>query len=441
VTSLAIGGLFIAGMIVLMVLRVPIALAMMLAGAGGYVTLAGWLPFLHRIKTGPYYTLSSESFSVIPLFLAMGYIASRSGISKSLFAGINAFIGHVRGGLSMAAVGACAMFGAICGSSLATAATMGQVALPEMKRYGYQGGHATATLAAGGTLGILIPPSIPLIVYCILAEQNIAKLFFAAMLPGALAALGYMIAIAIYMRINPAAGPAGSKAPWRARLRALRDMVPILLLFVVVLGGIYTGVFTPTEAAAFGTLGALLIAVILNGMRWRGLLDSLQETAVSTAMIFMILIGADIFNSFVALSGVPQALADAIGRSGLSPLIILLLILLVYLVLGCLMDSLSMILLTLPIFFPAVMVLDFGLTAEQTAIWFGILILIVVEVGLITPPVGMNVFVINKLAHDVPMSQTFRGVVPFLLSDAIRVGLLISFPILTYGLLEWTNWR
>ena len=440
-TDLAMGGVFIVLMIVLMILRVPIALAMMLTGAGGYITLAGWAPLLNRIKTGPYYTLSSDSFSVIPLFLLMGYIASHSGISRSLFGGINAFIGHVRGGISMAAIGACAIFGAICGSSLATAATMGQVALPEMKRYGYHGGHATGTLAAGGTLGILIPPSIPLIVYCILAEQNIAKLFFAAMLPGILAALGYMIAIAIYVRFNPAAGPAGSKASWGERLRALRDMVPILLLFVMVLGGIYTGVFTPTEAAAFGAVGALLIAVILNGMRWRGLVASLQETAVSAAMIFMILIGADIFNSFMALSGVPQALADAIGQSGLSSMVVLLLILLVYLVLGCLMDSLSMILLTLPIFFPAVMVLDFGLTAEQTAIWFGILILIVVEVGLITPPVGMNVFVINKLARDVPMSQTFRGVVPFLISDAIRVGLLVAFPILTYGLLEWTNWR
>ncbi len=440
-TSLAVGGLFIVAMILLMVLRVPIALAMILAGAGGYISLAGWLPFLNRLKTGPYYTLSSESFSVIPLFLLMGYIASRSGISRSLFIGINAFLGHVRGGLSMAAVGACALFGSICGSSLATAATMGQVALPEMKRYGYHGGHATGTLAAGGTLGILIPPSIPLIVYCILAEQNIAKVFFAAMLPGALAALGYMLAIAVYVRVNPAAGPACPRSDWRARLQALRHMIPILALFVLVLGGIYTGVFTPTEAAAFGTIGALFIAIFLNGMRLRGLVESLQETAISTGMIFMILIGADIFNSFMALSGVPQALADAIGQSGLSPMMVLLLILLVYLVLGCLMDSLSMILLTLPIFLPAVMALDFGLTAEQTAIWFGILILIVVEVGLITPPVGMNVFVINKLARNVPMGQTFRGVVPFLISDAIRVGLLVAFPILTYGLLEWTNWR
>lgn len=439
-TSLGIGILFIGVMIFLMVIRVPIAIAMILSGAGGYIVLSGWLPFLNRLKTGPFFTLSSESFSVIPLFLLMGYIASRAGISRALFAGANAFIGHVRGGLSMAAIGGCAMFGAICGSSLATAATMGQVALPEMKRYGYAGSLATGTLAAGGTLGILIPPSIPLIVYCILAEQNIAKVFFAAFLPGILATIGYMIAIAIYVRINPKAGPAGPRTDWAGRLRAMRDLLPILLLFVMVLGGIYSGIFTPTEAAAFGTLGALLIAVTMNGLRLNGLIDCLRDTAISTGMIFMILVGADIFNSFMALSGVPQELADAIGRSGLSPMMVMLMILLVYLVLGCLMDSLSMILLTLPIFLPAVFALDFGMTAEQTAIWFGILILIVVEVGLITPPVGMNVFVINKLARDVPMRHTFRGVVPFLISDAVRVALLLIFPVLTYGLLELVKW-
>lgn len=439
-SDFSIGLLFIGGMIGLMVIRVPIAIAMILAGTGGYVVLAGWLPLLNQLKTGPFFVLSSDSFSVIPLFLLMGYIASHSGISRALFDGANAFLGHVRGGLSMAAIGGCAMFGAICGSSLATAATMGQVVMPEMRRYGYAGGHATGTLAAGGTLGILIPPSIPLIVYCIMAEQNIAKLFFAAFLPGILATIGYMIAIAVYARLNPTAAPAARRASWGERLQAVRRMVPILLLFVLVLGGIYTGVFTPTEAASFGALGALLIAVVLNGMRLKLLLESLRETAVSTAMIFMILIGAEVFNAFMALSGVPQVLADTIGQSGLSPMMILVLILLVYLVLGCLMDSLSMIILTLPIFLPAVMVLDFGLTAEQTAIWFGILMLIVVEVGLITPPVGMNVFVINKLARDVPMRQTFRGVVPYLVSDAVRVALLLAFPVLTYGLLDLVNW-
>jgi C4-dicarboxylate transporter DctM subunit len=439
-SGIGVGVALIVAMLGLMFLRVPIAAAMLLAGGAGYVMLSGWLPLLNYLKTGPFFILSSDSFSVIPLFLMMGFIASRSGISKTLFAAANAFIGHWRGGLAMAAIGGCAMFGAICGSSLATAATMGQVALPEMKRYGYSGSLATGTLSAGGTLGILIPPSIALIVYCILAEQNIAKLFLAAFLPGILAALGYMLTIAIYVRLNPKAGPAGPRSDWIARARALVAMVPIGGLFVLVLGGIYSGVFTPTEAASFGMLGALLVAFAVYRMKWRQLVQSLLETAVSTAMIFMILIGADLFSAFMALSGLPQSLANTIGQSGLEPYFILVLVLLVYLVLGCLMDSLSMILLTLPIFFPAIMALDFGLGPENTAIWFGILILIVVEVGLITPPVGMNVFVINRLAGDVPMAATFRGVAPFLISDFLRVALLVTFPVLTYGVLGWFGW-
>jgi tripartite ATP-independent transporter DctM subunit len=242
------------------------------------------------------------------------------------------------------------------------------------------------------------------------------------------------------VRLNPKAGPAGARSGWSARLRALVDMIPIAALFMLVLGGIYSGVFTPTEAASFGMLGALVVAFAVYRMTWRALAGSLLETAVSTGMIFMILIGADLFSAFMALSGLPQYLADTIGKSGLEPYFILVLVLLVYLVLGCLMDSLSMILLTLPIFFPAIMALDFGLGAENTAIWFGILILIVVEVGLITPPVGMNVFVINRLAGDVPMAATFRGVTPFLVSDFLRVALLVMFPALTYGALRWVGW-
>ncbi|MGE0716128.1 MAG: TRAP transporter large permease [Alphaproteobacteria bacterium] len=427
-------------MIAMLFLRVPIGVAMLTAGAAGYVALSGWLPLLAYLKTGPYLLIASEGFSVIPLFLLMGYIASRAGISRALFAGAYAFLGHVRGGLALAAIGGCAMFGAICGSSLATAATMGQVALPEMRRLGYSGRLATGTLAAGGTLGILIPPSLGLIVYGILAEQNIAKLFFAAFLPGVLAAIGYMIAVAVHVRLHPGAGPAGRRSTRRERLVALVALAPAASLFVLVLGGIYSGVFTPTEAASFGAIGALVVAVAVYGMRWQGLADSLFDTANATAMIFLILIGADVFNAFMALSGVPQSLADAIGSSGLPPIAVLLLILLVYLVLGCLMDSISMILLTLPIFLPALSGLDFGMTREQTAIWFGILILIVIEVGLITPPVGMNVFVINKLADGVPMRDTFRGVVPFLVSDAVRVAILIAFPWLSWGLLGLAGW-
>jgi tripartite ATP-independent transporter DctM subunit len=435
-----IGLLFTLGMLALMFLRVPIAVAMLLAGGVGYVTLAGFTPFLASLKTGPYFQLSNDSFTVIPLFLLMGFLASRAGLSRRIFDTANAFLGHLRGGLCIAAIGGCAFFGAICGSSLATAATMGQVALPEMRRYGYDGALATGTLAAGGTLGILIPPSIPLIVYAILAEQNIAKLFVAAFVPGILATLGYMLAVAVTVRIRRGSGPAAPRSSWRQRGCALVRFLPVAVLFVLVLGGIYSGAFTPTEAAAIGAAGVAFIALFGRGPKLVLFRQSLVETAIASGMIFLILIGADVFSSFVALSGLPQALAQWIVESGFSPMTVLLAILLLYLVMGCLMDALSMILLTVPIFFPVIIALDFGLSVEETAIWFGILVLIVVEVGLITPPVGLNVFVINKIAGDVPMRQTFKGIVPFLISDFLRVALLLSFPVLSYGLIYWLGW-
>jgi tripartite ATP-independent transporter DctM subunit len=435
-----IGLTITAAMLLLMFLRVPIAVAMLLAGGAGYVILGGFTPFLASVKTGPYFQLSNDSFTVIPLFLLMGFLASRAGLSRRIFEAANAFLGHLRGGLCIAAIGGCAFFGAICGSSLATAATMGQVALPEMRRYGYDGALATGTLAAGGTLGILIPPSIPLIVYAILAEQNIAKLFVAAFLPGILAMLGYMAAVAVTVRVRRGSGPATPRSTWRQRGCALVRFLPVSVVFFLVLGGIYSGAFTPTEAAAIGTAGVAVIALFAKGPKLPIFRQSLVETAVASGMIFLILIGADIFNSFIALSGLPQALAQWIVEGGFSPMTVMLAILLLYLVMGCLMDSLSMILLTIPIFFPVIIALDFGMTVEETAIWFGILVLVVVEVGLITPPVGMNVFVINKIAGDVPMRQTFKGIVPFLLSDFLRVALLLSFPVLSYGLVYWLGW-
>ena len=428
--SLALGA-----MVVLLALRVPIAIAMLVTGAAGYVTLAGWTPVLAYLKSAPFASLSSYSLSVVPLFLMMGHLATQSGMSRALFAAANAGLGAKKGGLSLAAIGGCGMFGAICGSSLATAATMGQVALPEMKRFGYSNALATGTLAAGGTLGILIPPSVVLVIYAIITEQNVAKMFLAAFVPGALAAIGYMLAISVYVRINPAAAPASEPMTASQKRSAYLRALPAGVIFIVVIGGIYAGVFTPTEAAAFGVVGTGIIAFI-NGMRLKGLMESMNGTAVSSGMIFMILIGADMFNAFLARSQVPQSLAGVIGALELSPMLILVVILLMYLVLGCLMDSLSMILLTIPIFFPIIMALDFGLSPEDTAIWFGIVTLIVVEVGLITPPIGMNVFVINKLAKGVRMSETFHGVVPFLISDFIRVAILIAFPVLTLGLMR-----
>ena len=431
----ALGLIAIAAMLGMMAFRVPIAIAMFLAGAVGYVSVSGWIPLLGYLKTSPYYQMSSYSLSVVPLFLMMGHLATHSGMSKALYNLANVALGRFRGGLSMASIGACGMFGAICGSSLATAATMGQVALPEMKRRNYSDALATGTMAAGGTLGILIPPSVILVIYAILTEQNVAKMFLAAFIPGLLAAAGYLIAIAMYVRLNPESGPAGEPLSRSEVRAALLGSAPAVVVFVVVIGGIYGGVFTPTEAAAFGVIGVGTIA-LFNGMRWTGLKEALTGTAVSTGMIYMILLGADIFNAFLSQTQLPQTLAATIGGSGLSPMTILILILLLYLVLGCVIDALSMILLTIPIFFPIISALDFGMSPEHTAIWFGIIVLIVVEVGLITPPVGMNVFVINNLAGDVPLAESFKGVVPFLISDFLRVALLLAFPAITLFLLD-----
>ncbi|TCT12708.1 tripartite ATP-independent transporter DctM subunit [Tepidamorphus gemmatus] len=409
-------------------LRVPIGLAMLICGIVGTGLVAGWVPILASLKSLTYDVLSNHSLSIIPMFLLMGQFATKGGISRALFRAAAAFLGHRKGGVAMAAVGACAGFGAICGSSLATAATMAQVALPEMRRYGYSGALATGTLAAGGTLGILIPPSIVLVIYAILAEQNIVKMFIAAFVPGLLAAIGFMLVIAIYVRTVPTAATAGERVPARERLRALVEICPVALIFALVIGGIYVGWFTPTEAAAIGAAGTGLLAMRSGGLDWKGLADALLATAVSTAMIYFIVFGAQVFNTFLAFTQLPQFTADWVAASGLSPWLVLTLILFAYLVFGCVMDSLSMILLTVPIFFPLIMTLDFGMSPEETAIWFGILVLIVVELGLVTPPVGMNIFIINSMARDVPMTATYRGVLPFLGAELVRVALLTAVP-------------
>jgi len=434
-SSEVIAGLMILFMLIIMFLRVPIGIAMMISGVIGYSIIDDFSTLTYYMKGSSFAQMASHSLAVIPLFLFMGNLAARSGISRSLFVGVNAFIGHRRGGLALAAVGGCGLFGAICGSSLATAATMGSVALPEMKRHGYHGALATGALAAGGTLGILIPPSIVLIIYAILTEQNIVKLFMAAMVPGIMAVLGYMLVIAIVVKLNPRYADRTEKATWAERGRALLELIPAAVLFIGVLGGIYGGIFTPSEAAAYVVVGTIIIALINRQLTWKGFGECIKQTAVNTGMIFVIILGADIFNAFLSLSGMPQALADWIVGSDMTPMLVLLLMLAVYLVLGCLMDSLSMILLTVPIFFPAIISLDFGMTYEQTALWFGIICLIVVEVGMITPPVGMNVFIINKIAEGVPMRDTFIGVLPFLASDFVRVALLLLFPVLTWGII------
>jgi tripartite ATP-independent transporter DctM subunit len=420
----------IGAMLVLLVVRVPVGVAMLAVGMGGYWALAGWPALLNYSKSAVYFRFATYDLSVIPMFLLMSQFAAKAGLSRALFDAANSFLGHRKGGVAMAVIAGCAGFGAICGSSLATAATMAQVALPELRRYKYSGALATGTLAAGGTLGILIPPSIVLVIYAVAVEANIATLFQAAFIPGILAALGYVLAIAVYVRLKPDAGPTGAKASARERFRALVETWPVILIFIVVIGGIYFGVFTPTEAAAVGAFFTGVIAYWRGGLRWKGFLDSMAETAVYTAMIFMILLGADFLNAFLALSRMPADLAEMLSTSGLAPLAVLLVITGSYLILGCLMDSLAMILLTLPIYWPIMAGLDFGMPVEDTKIWFGILTLILVEVGLVTPPIGLNVFIINAMAGDVPMRDTFRGVVPFLISDAIRVTFLIAFPII-----------
>jgi C4-dicarboxylate transporter DctM subunit len=418
-------------MLALMVVRVPIGVAMFAVGAAGYVyvTAGNVNALLNSLKSLAYARLSNYDLVVIPLFFLMGQFATHGGLSRALFRCVSAFLGHRRGGIAMAAVGACAGFGAICGSSLATAATMGQVALPELRRYNYSGALATGALAAGGTLGIMIPPSVPLVIYAILTQESIGKLFMAAVVPGIIAMLGYMLVIQIMVRLRPGSGPAGPEVPWGEKLRSLLQVLPVLLVFFVVIVGIYGGWATPTEAAAIGAAACGILAVTSGGMRMKGVIDSTLGTAQASAMIFLVLLGADMLNATLALSQMPAELAAWVKGSGLPPLFVMFMILLIYIFLGCVMDSLAMILLTIPIFYPVVMGLDFfGMPDQDKSIWFGILALMVVEIGLVHPPVGMNVYIINRLAKDVPLTETFKGVVPFLLSDLVRIVLLVFFP-------------
>jgi C4-dicarboxylate transporter DctM subunit len=424
-------------MLVLMAVRVPIAAAMFVAGAVGYVMQAGWLPLSNFLNTQAFARFASYDLSVIPLFILMGNFATQGGISKALFNIASIVMGRFRGGLAMAAVLASAAFGSICGSSVATAATITSVALPEMKRHGYSGRLATGTLAAGGTLGILIPPSVPLVIYAILAEQNIAKLFAAAMVPGIIAMLGYMIAIAIYVRVVPGQAPVVDDDAPKLTLAAVLAIIPITLVFFIVFGGIYGGFFTPNEGAAVGAAATFVAALIKREMTVQKFKHCFYATAESAAMIFMIFLGADLMNSALSLTQVPAQLASVVNGWGLSPLMVVSAILLFYVVLGAVMDELSMILLTIPIFFPMIMGLDFGMSKELTAIWFGIMVLMTVGFGLLAPPVGLNVYVVNSLAKDVPISESYKGVMPFLISDTLRTLLLLFFPGISLWVLQF----
>ena len=437
-TPIALALLIFAVMLVLMALRIPIAVAMFCAGALGYVLQAGWLPLASFLNTQAFARFASYDLSVIPLFILMGNFATQGGLSRALFQGAAAVMGHFRGGLAMASVMACASFGAICGSSVATAATITQVALPEMRKHGYSGRLATGTLAAGGTLGILIPPSVPLVIYAILTEQNIAKLFAAALVPGLIAVLGYMVAIAVYVRLVPGQAPEHDETP-RLTAQALAGILPIALIFLIVFGGIYGGLFTPTEGAAVGAAATLLAALAKREMTWAKFKQSFYATAETSAMIFMIFLGADLMNSALALTQVPAQLAAVVPSWGLPPLAVVAAVLLFYVVLGSVMDELSMILLTIPIFFPVIMGLDFGMPQESVALWFGIMVLMTVGFGLLAPPVGLNVYVVNSMARDIPIAESYRGVVPFLVSDAMRTLLLLLFPAISLWLVKYVG--
>lgn len=430
-SGMAVGLSVFAGLMFLLVFRIHVSIGMFFAGSAAFLAMNGgdFNALLFTLNNLAYARLSNYDLAVIPLFMLMGQFATNGGLSKALFRCAAAFIGHFRGGLAMAATGACAGFGAICGSSLATAATMGQVALPELRAHGYSGRLATGTLAAAGTLGILIPPSVPLVIYAVLTQESIGKLFVAAVIPGLIAMVGYMLVIRLLVTITPASGPAGSRVSWPQRLAALVEVLPVLGVFLVVIVGIYGGWANPTEAASIGAAACGVLALLRGGMRWPGLRLSVIGTAHATAMIYMVLLGADVLNAGLAITQLPVELATWVKTSGLPPLAVMVAILLIYVLLGCVMDSLAMILLTIPIFYPVVMGLDFwGLSSPDKSIWFGILALMVVEIGLVHPPLGMNLFIIQKLSKDTPYLETAKGVMPFLASDLLRIILLVLAP-------------
>ncbi len=432
--EITVGLLGLGALIALIAIRIPIAYSMILVGGIGVTVLNGPAIFMSQLKDLAYVQFSIYDLSVVPMFVLMGNLSSQAGLSRELFRAANAWVGWMRGGVAMSAIVSCAGFGAVCGSSLATASTMGKVALPELRRYNYAGSLATGTLAAGGVLGILIPPSVVLVIYAILVEANIVTMFMAAFLPGLIAVVLFLVTIAIIVRIRPDSGPARDPIDRQEFWSATMGMLPVLLIFGAVIGGIYFGLFNPTPAAAVGVFLVWVYGSIRGQLGLTQLKLALFETARTSGMIYLILLGAEMLKIFMSRGGVPQAAAEMMAASGLSPLTILVLLLIALIILGCLMDSLSMILLAIPFFWPVVSELDFGLGPEELKIWFGILALIVVELGLITPPVGMNVFVISAMAKDVPMRETFIGVLPFFFAELVRVGILVAFPVISLWL-------
>jgi tripartite ATP-independent transporter DctM subunit len=412
----------------LMLLRVPVGMAMGLVGVTGYAYIAGPGPALKLIGQSSMRTVTDYTFGVIPMFMLMGAFVSVSGVSRELFRAANAFIGHMRGGLGVATVLACGGFAAICGSSVATAATFSSVAYPEMRRFGYPQSFSTGVIAAGGTLGAMLPPSTVLAVYAILTQQDIGKLFMAGIVPGLLAMVMYVITIMIIVRLRPGWLPRGEQKSWTERFHGLKDVWAPLVLFMFVIGGLYGGFFTPTEAGGVGASGAFLLGVLRGKLDRAGIREALLSATRTSAAVFTVLIGALLFGYFLTITQVPQKLTEMLTGLGVGRYGVLAMIMVMYLVLGCLMDAMAMIILTVPIIYPVIIQLGFD------PIWFGVIIVMTVELGLIHPPVGMNVFVIKSVVKDVSFTTIFKGVIPFVLTDLLRLLILISFPIIALWL-------
>lgn len=412
----------------LMLLRVPVGMAMGLVGVCGYALIAGGGPALKLIGQTSMRTVTDYTFGVIPMFMLMGAFVSVSGVSRELFRAANATVGHLRGGLGVATVMACGGFAAICGSSVATAATFSTVAYPEMRRYGYPQSFSAGVIAAGGTLGAMLPPSTVLAVYAVITQQDIGKLFMAGVLPGLLAMSMYVLTILVIVTVKPDLLPAGQPKPWSERLAALKDVWPSLVLFAFVIGGLYGGVFTPTEAGGMGAGGAFILGVLRRKLDRRGIRTALLQATRTAAAVFTVLIGALLFGYFLTITQTPQKLTAFLTGMGLNRYTVLALIMVMYLILGCLMDAMAMIILTVPIIFPVIMQLGFD------PIWFGVIIVMTVELGLIHPPVGMNVFVIKSVVQEVSFTTIFKGVIPFVITDIIRLVILIAFPVIALWL-------
>ena len=413
---------------ILMLLRVPVGMAMGLVGVVGYSMIAGVGPALKLVGQTSMRTVTDYTFGVIPMFMLMGAFVSVSGVSRELFRAANAFLGHLRGGLGMATVLACGGFAAICGSSVATAATFSTVAYPEMRRYGYPQSFSTGVIAAGGTLGAMLPPSTVLAVYAVITQQDIGKLFMAGIFPGLLAICMYVLTIVIIVAVAPKLLPAGEKRPWVERRAAMTDVWPSLLLFAFVIGGLYGGLFTPTEAGGMGAGGAFLLGLLRRKLNRANIRQALLQATRTAAAVFTVLIGALLFGYFLTITQTPQKLTGFVTGLGLDRYAVLALIMGMYLVLGCLMDAMAMIILTVPIIFPVITQLGFD------PIWFGVIIVMTVELGLIHPPVGMNVFVIKSVVPEVSFTTIFKGVIPFVITDLLRLVILIAFPVIALWL-------